>query len=205
MSNKLEQYKVFRGYANGTVSDEEFIKVLKRFVVRMRSDRHTLFMNRKWYMFDKPLLELVMTFYKGKFFDIEFFYKNRQKFIDFIELASAIEEIDTSYEGIEVCNRQVESAGISYFMDEGKVHMIRRNGLVSCSAKPPIFMDTRYRAYLVQEDRFTYFHNLYIYDKVENECYLAEYKGVSTQLVSKTNQIQVFNSEHEFKRYLLFN
>lgn len=205
MSNKLEQYKVFRGYANGTVSDEEFIKVLKRFVVRMRSDRHTLFMNRRGYMFDKPLLELVMTFYKGKFFDIEFFRKNRQKFIDFIELASAIEEIDTSYEGIEVCNREVESSGISYFMDEGKVHMIRRNGLVSCSAKLPIFTDTRYRAYLVQQDRFSYFHNLYIYNRVENECYLSEFNGGSVQSVCKTNQIQVFNSEHEFKRYLLFN
>lgn len=205
MGNKLEQYDVFRGYANGTVSDEEFIKVLKRFVVRMRSDRHTLFMNRRGYMFDEPLLDLVTTFYKGKFFDIEFFHENRQKFIDFIELASSVEEVDNKYEGIKVCNQEVESSGISYFIDEGKVHMIRRNGLVSCSKKLPIFMDTRYRSYLVQRDRFTYFHNLYIYDRVKNECYLAEFSGGSTQLVCKTSQIQVFGSEREFKRYMLFN
>lgn len=205
MSNKLEQYDVFRGYANGTVSDEEFIKILKKFVVRMRADRHTLFTNKELYMFNKPLLEVVMTFFRGKFIGMDFFNENRQKFVDFIELASAIEEMDTAYEKVKVYSTDNGTCGYSYFMSEGKVHVVIRRGLSICYAKPAIFDDSRYRSFLVQRDRFTHFHDLYIYDMAENVCYMSEVTDRLYETVNKTVQIQVFGSEREFKRYMLFS
>lgn len=216
------EYDVFDKYAVGSVSDEEFIKALKRFVIRMRSGRFDLFLQGD-FVFTDDLLDFVMSFPKGKYLTYDFFEKNSQTFIDMIELARGMEDdrvlVEKSIESVSGTFDSVVRLDnqLVYIKD-----VIRSDGYIPVNRC--IFNGTRFRFLYPSGYGASSGGDIIIVDSLNKKVYRDTGRGrhdwyAQSAWVRKRSKIVdggskrwldyddsaiFFENEREYKRYIMF-